>query len=176
MNEDVFRTEELPRADRFDAWRERAAHSHAPVEMSSARFAHFRGFQQAVQLGAVPVYASEWQPAVARRTPRLIRQPAPERYRLSFIRSGTVGTAVNGRHITYGAYGLFSHTTWAPFEPRIGTREDRVKAVSVEVPRALLSLPAAQVDHVIGRPLSGRDGTGALLAAFLNTLTADARS
>ncbi|WP_275560111.1 helix-turn-helix domain-containing protein [Streptomyces sp. 5-6(2022)] len=176
MIEDVFRTEDLPRADRFDAWCERAAQSHAPVEMSSAHVADFRGFQQAVQLGAVPVYASEWQPAVVRRTPRLVRRSDPERYRLSFVRSGTVGTAVNGQHITHGPCGLFSHTTSAPLELRIGTREDRVKAVSVEVPRTLMPQPAAQVDHVIGRPLSGRDGTSALLAAFLTTLTAGARS
>ncbi|MGA6153801.1 AraC family transcriptional regulator [Stenotrophomonas sp. NPDC087984] len=174
MIETVFRTEDLPQADRFDAWCERAAQSHAPVAISSAHSADFRGFQQVVRLDAVPAYAAGWQPAVVRRTPRLIRQSDPERYRLSFIQRGTVGITINGRETTYGPYGLFSHTTSIPYELHIGTRGDQVEANSVEVPREVLPLAGAQADHVIGRPLRGRDGTGALLATFLTTLTATA--
>lgn len=174
--ETVCRTEDLPSADRFDAWRKGAARSHAPMEMGSAHSADYRGVHQAVQLNAVSAYASRWQPVVLRRTPRLIRQCDPERYHLSFIQSGTVGFTLNGQESAYGPCDLRSHISSVPFDLHMGTREDEVRALSVEVPRTVLPLPAAQADRVLGRPMNGRDGIGALLASFLTTLTAGAGS
>ncbi|MBA2807601.1 helix-turn-helix domain-containing protein [Streptomyces sp. KM273126] len=172
MIETMFRTWDLPQADRFDAWCAQAALTHAPVEMTSAYRANYRGMQHVLQFSELTVYTTQWQPAALSRTRTLIHRSDPERYHLSLIKRGTVVATIDGREAVYGPHGLRTHLTYRPLEMNLGADGTGVEGVSVEIPRTALPLSPAQVERVIGRPMTAAEGTGALLAAFLNTLTA----
>lgn len=61
-----------------------------------------------------------------------------------------------------------------PYEPPLGQGRRVTDAVSVEFPKALVPLPPDRVGRLLGKPLPGRDGTGALLAGFLTDLAEQA--
>ncbi|MFF5160767.1 helix-turn-helix domain-containing protein [Streptomyces sp. NPDC000348] len=176
MIETVFRTDEVPAADRFEAWREQLGRNHAPVEVTRRDTSDYQAYLRVLELGNVVVWPMAMQPVGVLRTPKLIRQSDPERYHLSLITSGTVGFAMSGRDATYGVYDLRTHDSSRPFEIHMPERQDHVACVGVEVPKAQLPLPARQADQVIGRRLTGQHGFGALLSGFLTHLTANAGS
>ncbi|TDC98438.1 helix-turn-helix domain-containing protein [Actinomadura sp. 7K507] len=172
MLETVFRSEDLPPADRFDYWRECLGRTHAPVEMTSEHAPDFRVRQSVLRLGAATVWPATFQPMVCRRTPRLIRRSDPETYHLSLVLRGTAGASWGKSDIVYGPSELHvqdssrSCTTWAAG----GT----ISTVGLEVPKDVLSLPRSLADRMIGRPLPGTEGIGALLSDFLVGLTSGA--
>lgn len=55
LNETVFRTEDLPGADRFDYWCERIGRTHAPLDLYSAYAADYQAHQRVLELGALHV-------------------------------------------------------------------------------------------------------------------------
>jgi hypothetical protein len=73
LSETVFRSDELPAADRFDCWRELVSRTHAPLELRSDHRADFRASQRVLDLGAVSVWPTTFQPVCFRRSPKLIR-------------------------------------------------------------------------------------------------------
>lgn len=166
----MFRTENLPTAERFEAWCEVLARTHAPVRASSRRTADYRARQRLLHLGQVVVWPSMMDPVSIQRTPRLIRQSDPELYHLSLITSGTVGFRYRDCDTLHGPYDLRTNDSSTPWDIHVGPYGEPVEAVSVEVPRTSLSLPVSLTRRVIGRPLTGRQGVGALLANFLATL------
>ncbi|MBE1530667.1 helix-turn-helix domain-containing protein [Actinomadura algeriensis] len=174
MLETVFQSEDLPPADRFAYWRECLGNTHAPLEMTSEHADDFRVRQRVLRLGAVTVWPATFQPMICRRTPRLIRRSDPGTYHLSLVLRGTAGASWGKREVTYGPSDLHvqdssrSVTTWAGGDHAIET-------VGLELPRELLSLPPGLADRMIGRPLPGGEGIGALLAGFLTRLGSDAR-
>lgn len=176
MIETVFRTDDLPAADRADAWRERLSQAHAPVDLTCRPDSHFSAYQRVIPLGSALVWPSISGAYAIRRTPELIRSSDPEVINLSLITKGTVGFRMHGPDALYGPSEFRTHHSSRPWEIVLGTRGEAVHAVTVDVPRARLPLPSDEVDRVTGHRLSGRDGVGALLAAFLTTLADNARS
>ncbi|GGZ95608.1 AraC family transcriptional regulator [Streptomyces bluensis] len=170
MIETVFRTEDLPVADRADAWRERLSQAHAPVDLICRPDSHFSAHQRVIPLGSTLVWPSVSASYVIRRTPELIRSSDPEMIHLSLIIKGTVGFRMHGPDALYGSFEFRTHDSSRPWEIIMGTRGEPVHAVSVDVPRARLPLASDEVDRVIGHRLSGREGVGALLTSFLTTL------
>ncbi|QFG24668.1 helix-turn-helix domain-containing protein [Actinomadura sp. WMMB 499] len=171
--ETVFQSEDLPPADRFGYWRECLSSTHAPLDMSSEHADDFRVRQRVLRLGAVTIWPATFQPMVCRRTPRLIRRSDPETYHLSLVRRGTAGASWGKNDVTYRPSDLHvqdssrSCTTWAKGPGTIDT-------VGLEMPRNLLSLPQSLADRMIGRPVPGVEGIGALLSGFLVQLSSDA--
>ncbi|NIY69506.1 AraC-like ligand-binding domain-containing protein [Streptomyces malaysiensis] len=176
MIETVFKTEDLPVADRVDAWREKLSQLHAPVDLVCRPDSDFRAQLRVVQLGSALVWPSVWSPQTVRRTPRLIGRSDPEMVHLSLIIKGSVGFRMGGPDALYGPYELRTNDSSRPYEILMGPRGEAVDAVSVDVPRARLPLSSDDLDRVIGRRMTGQEGVGALLAAFLTTLGDNARS
>lgn len=170
MIETVFRTEDLPAADRIDAWREKLSQTHAPVDLVCRPDSDFNAYQRVLQLGSALVWPSVMEPSLIRRTLRLIRGSDPEMIHLSLITKGTVGFRMSGPDALYGSWELRTNDSSHPFEILMGPSGEVVHAVSVDVPRARLPLSATELDRVIGHRLSGREGVGALLTAFLTAL------
>lgn len=171
MIETVFTTEDLPVADRIDAWREKLSRTHAPVDLVCRPGPDFRAQQRVAHLGRMLVWTSVMSPLTIRRTPRLIRGSDPETIHLSLITKGTMGFRMSGPDALYGPCELRTNDSSRPFEILVGPHgEAVVEAVSVEVPRASLPLPSDDLDQVIGHRMTGQEGVGALLTAFLTTL------
>ncbi|MEU5764789.1 helix-turn-helix domain-containing protein [Streptomyces asoensis] len=174
LHESVFRTTDLPVDVRFEAWTERMGRTHAPMRLSSDRVEDYRAHQRVIELGDVVVWSATFDHLVFRRTPRLIRQSDPETYHLSLLIEGE-GAADWGRQ--RAAYRIEDfHTNSSSRSYEIVTGPDPVTLVAVELPRALVAVPGHRADQVIGRRVSGREGTGALLAQFLRRLVSDTAS
>jgi hypothetical protein len=92
-------------------------------------------------------------------------------YHLSLLLRGTAGIAWGDQEAAYHPYDLHSNDSSRPYEIRTG--QGLTTSVGIEIPKARLPLPRNRADQVIGRPMSGGEGVGALLAAFLTHLSAD---
>ncbi len=91
MDEMVFRSDDVPAADRFDYWVELLGRAHAPMELRSDYADDFRASQRVLELGAVSVWAFTFQPLVFRRVLALHARMAPP---LSGFRAPQSGAAV----------------------------------------------------------------------------------
>jgi AraC-like DNA-binding protein len=178
MHETVFRTEDVPVADRFDAWREHLIKTHVPVELSSEYASDFRVTDRVLSLGSVAVRSVHAPSVTLRRTPKLVRQSDPEAYQVSLLRQGSVDVVQQGRtdrRSTHRPYDLVLLDTSRPNEIRV-TTEDGGKALTgfgVLVPKALLSVPTDSVDRLLARRMPGGEGIVALLFGFIAQLTSD---
>ncbi|MDX2563308.1 AraC family transcriptional regulator [Streptomyces sp. TX20-6-3] len=150
------------------------AETHAPMEMESDYATEFRVNQRVISLGEIAVYPAECQPLVFRRTAKLIRKADPEAYHLSLIQRGEGHVTLGKETRTHRAYDLHTSDTSRVWE--IQTGREPLRFIGVEIPKALLPLPAREADRVTGGRLSAREGTGALLAQFLTRMVADSRS
>ncbi|MDT3400802.1 AraC family transcriptional regulator, partial [Streptomyces sp. B1866] len=172
MFETVFRSEDLPVQDRFEGWRECLSRAHAPMEIRSAHAADFRAHLRHLELGPVTVWPTTFQPMTFQRTGKLIRQSDPEVFHVSLLLRGTAGLTRGTEEASLSSYDLHTNDSGRPWEIRTG-EQGPISSVGLEVPRAVLPLPQDRVARVVGRPLSGREGVGALLAGLLARLAAD---
>lgn len=165
LSETVFSSDDLPVADRFDGWRERMAVSHAPMDLASDFAADFWARQRLVDLGPVKVWPATFQELVFTRTPALIRRSDPETFHLSLVVRGQ-GHVSRGKQLeTISTRGFLGNDSSRPYE--IVTSPGLLASVGLEVPKAVLPLPRRQAERVIGQPMTGREGPGALLAHLL---------
>ncbi|MCX4700912.1 helix-turn-helix domain-containing protein [Streptomyces sp. NBC_01373] len=173
----VFRTVDVPVEDRFEYWRQVMSLAIAPSEMSSDYAADFRAEQRLLELGPVRVWPTRIRPTRFQRNARLVRQSDPEEYHLSLVLGGGMGFDHVGRADTYGPHDLWLSDTSRPYDvqpygmrPSAGQDIPFITGVGVDFSKALLPLPPARVRELLGRRLSGREGTGALLTGFLTGL------
>ncbi|WP_198351826.1 helix-turn-helix domain-containing protein [Streptomyces typhae] len=170
----VFDGDSVPAADRFDAWREASAQALLPTLMDQVGCdgAHdeFRAGLRAAGLGPVQLADLTYGPLRARRTPRLIRASDPEHYLLSLIRDGSQGYAAVTGDATLHPGDLLLHDTTQPFTAHVPDAA-RYASTIIQIPRALVPLPADRVRDLVGIPVPGHDPLGALLRQFLIGLT-----
>ncbi|SDC52983.1 helix-turn-helix domain-containing protein [Actinokineospora iranica] len=171
MIETVFRTEDVPAADRLAYWRELLSRTHAPMDLTSDNPEYFHACQRTLSFGAVSVWPVTFHAVTFHRTPKLIRQSDPDVYHLSLVLNGAATASWGDREISYGPYDLHYNSSSQPCTIWTGGPANVIKSVGVEVPKSLVPLPRRSANDVIGRPLSGRTGIGALLAGFLVRLT-----
>ncbi|WP_149826236.1 AraC family transcriptional regulator [Streptomyces tailanensis] len=174
LHELVFRTVDLPVADRFDAWSELMSRTHAPMLLAPTTPAPadgYRAHQRLIALGDVTVWPATFDPIVFRRTPKLIRRSDPETFHLSLLLRGEGAASWGREQVAYEIQDFHVSCSSMAFEVQTGT--EPVTTVGVEIPRSLVALPAHKADQVIGSRLSGREGIGTLLAQFLMQLAAD---
>ncbi|MFI1018852.1 helix-turn-helix domain-containing protein [Streptomyces sp. NPDC020965] len=167
-----FRSEDLPPAERFDYWCELLSKTHAPMALSSDYAADFTARQRLIRLGGVSLWPTTFQPLVFDRTPKLIEESDPEAIHLSLLLKGAGGVIREREQASYRPYDFHSSFTSQPYTVWSGS--EPVTMIGVEVPKTLLPLPRAE--RVVGRPLSGRDGVGALLAQCLCRIAEDTAS
>ncbi|MGC7103060.1 AraC family transcriptional regulator [Amycolatopsis lurida] len=178
MIESVFRSEDVPAADRFDYWRQRIRQSHAPAEMTSDHIADFHANDRLVELAAIQVSALDVAPMRVRRTPLLVRRSDPELYHLTLTPRGGLDATRADSTVTCNSRDWYLHDTSHTYDLNLreaaGCRT--FSAVETSIPKALLPLPPGRVEQMLGRRISGREGIGALLADLLTRLLTDTGS
>lgn len=171
LSDTEFRTDDLPASDRFDMWQQLMSRTYAPMCLASDHAADFRAHQRLIGLGEASLWPATFQQLVFRRTPKLIRQSDPENCHLSLLLRGSAVASWSRTEAAYGAYDIHTNDTSLPFE--IVTGQGPITTIGIEVPKKSLGLPWGRAQDVIGRPLSGREGLGALLAQFVSQIAAD---
>lgn len=180
LDETVFRSEDVAPADRFDRWRQHISRSLWPTEMVTDHVSDFRASQRILNLGAVRLCTAEYLPTTVRRTENLIRQADPELCLMTLPLRGTQRVIRQDCETAHAAYDLAVHDSSRP--ACIQTIEtgdcdrDKVSEVSALVPKALLPFPGDSVGTMTTRPMSGREGVGALFAGFVTRLATDTSS
>ncbi|MEO3818939.1 AraC family transcriptional regulator [Plantactinospora sp. B24E8] len=160
-------------ADRFGVWCERMSRLMAPMEMVSEHAADFRAQAQILRLGETEVWPTVLQPMHFRRTPRLVRQHAPDLYHVSLVLEGGLDLYQAGEHAVHRRHDLYIVDMARPFDCRL-LGADRMAGIGIEIPKTLLPLSGDRVERLLGRRLSGKDGIGALLVGFLTQLASEA--
>lgn len=173
MIETVFRTDDLPKVDRFDYSRELTSDAPLPMDASCDHATAFQLRRRDLHLGAVQVWSMAFTPAVYRRTAKLIKKSDPESYHLCLLLEGSLESTCEGHEAAYDLHDFHVVDSSRPFELRAHSTRGPISCVGIEVPKSLLRLPGDGLNQVIGRPVSGRAGMGALLAGFLTQVTTD---
>ncbi|MFF4411635.1 helix-turn-helix domain-containing protein [Streptosporangium sp. NPDC001559] len=167
----VFRTEELPVSDRFARWHETTSQSLVPILARSDQEADFRATMHVLALGPVQVYVMTCPPLRLYRTSALVRRSDPETYCLSFARRGATQTTQFDRQTAAGPWEMSFCDTSHPYHGRIvADRTGSFEGVVLQIPKAVLPLPADRLTSLAATPLPARDGVGALLRHHLDAL------
>lgn len=174
MIETVFESDDLPPEDRFDGWQDYKSRLLAPVAVSSSHAPDFRARLRTMHLGETTVSQGVLHPATLRRTPKLIRLSDPETYQLTLVLHGTAGFSGSDENSTFRRYDIIPRSSSRPHTIWTDDSQACFAKLGITVPASLLSVPREKADLIIGRPLSARTGTGALLAGFLTRLAREA--
>ncbi|MGW0120346.1 AraC family transcriptional regulator [Streptomyces sp. NPDC003327] len=169
----VFRSEDVPAAERLDRWRELIGRTRA-TDAATNRSGGFRADLHLMELGPVTVWRSSSSPARLRRTARGVRRADADLYHLTLMVEGRLSVVrEDGRSVGIGPRGLLVDDNAQPCEaraaglPAADGRPGLVSGVGVDFPKALLPLPPGKVEGLLGRGLPVGTGPGALLADYL---------
>ena len=179
MFQTVFRSDEMPPAERLARFDDLQVHSDHPMHVRSDDPLNFHASARALDLAPLdaaelaPVNVVELtsSPSDVWRTPRLIQQCDPELYSVVFPLHGEVGLAQAGRETTLDTRHFTLYDSSQPFRMRVGAGSGETTLVRAHVPRALLPLPADKVRRLLAARLPREEGVGALLTQFLSGLT-----
>ncbi len=176
MLETVFRSEDLPVADRFDWWREMACQTHVPTMVRSDREKDFRGTLRVLDFGVMQLSAMTHPALRVRRNWKEIRRSDPETYCLTVPSRGAIRFGQSGREAELGPRELMLYNSSHPFEGWITpVGGGRVSHMVMQIPAAILPLPADRLGRLTATRLPGGNGIGALLVGHLGELTRQAR-
>lgn len=169
----VFDTADLPARGRVDAWHDFVADLLIPYRFHIDPTPAFRGALQATDLGAAQVVTTTYSTLRCERTAAMIRRSDPELYMIGLPLRGRQGMAHARRQATIHVGDMVLYSSSRPHE--VWTRAALGTAASVvaQIPRAMLPLPSTRVDSLLGTPISGREGMGALLTHLLGHLVSD---
>ncbi|MEO3742094.1 helix-turn-helix domain-containing protein [Plantactinospora sp. B5E13] len=171
----MFRTEDVPRAERFGVWCEQMTNLAAPMRMTSDHAADFQARARILRLGATQVWPTTIQPMRCHRTPKLARQSAPEMYHLSLILDGAIGIDQAGEHAIHRQHDLYVADMSRPFDCHLfGGGAGPIEAIGLRIPKSLLPLPEREVEKLLARRLPGQHGLGALVMGLAIRLGAEA--
>ncbi|NYI04746.1 helix-turn-helix domain-containing protein [Allostreptomyces psammosilenae] len=172
----IFRTDDVPPAERFAYFRERFRGESHQFEVCTDHAGDFYAYERGLNLGGVAVGMKVFTPARIRRAANSPRLDDPDAYQLLLPLRGTMLTQWDGSQAAAGVGELFaqdfSRLDAAAFQAPHGP----VRVASVALPKNLLPLPANTVDRILGRPLPAKDGVAALLTSVLTQLTSETDS
>ncbi|WUH90251.1 AraC family transcriptional regulator [Streptomyces sp. NBC_00433] len=174
MDVKVFRTVDLPVADRFDVWQQLMGQTHAPVNLTSEFADDFRATLRQFNLGEAMLWPATYPHVTWHRPPRLVRQSDPESCHLTLVLRGEGVAQWDRAETALGPSDFHTNHTSVPYV--IHCLPGQHEMIGVEVPRTSLGLPWSRMQQVVGQALSGRDGVGALLAQFLTQAARDTSS
>jgi AraC-like DNA-binding protein len=173
--EAVFRSEDLPVADRFTWWREMACQAHVPTMVRSDREADFRATLRVLDFGAIQVSSLAHPSLRVQRTWKAIRQSDPGMYCLALPLRGTMRFAQSDREAEFGPQDLMLYDTSRPFRGWISTDgNDDIAHMIMQIPRSALPLPPGKLSRLTAIRLPGTGGIGALLSSHLGELARQA--
>jgi AraC-like DNA-binding protein len=168
----VFRTDDVPKADRFDSWYQLVGGPTVPVIAHTEHPADFHAVTRRLDLDSMRAYSLSGSPPVrGNRTPKLVRQSDPEFYSLAHLVRGTSRFAQDDWAETYRPGDLMFFESSHPFVCWMGDDRDggAWHLVQVQFPRVLLPQPDL-VSRLIGKRLSNHDGVRTLLSGYLRQL------
>lgn len=175
--ETVLRSEDLPIADRFAWWREMTSQTLTPTEITSDHADDFRACFQLLDLGAAQVSVLSYPSLRSRRTSALVRRSDPELYHLALTVRGRQSISRCQRDASVGVGDLLLYDSSQPCDASAFPDDaGAVEGIVVNVPRTAIPLPAAKVDRLLGAPLPGDSGMGALLSQFLIRLAPESHA
>ncbi|MFE3879487.1 helix-turn-helix domain-containing protein [Kitasatospora sp. NPDC059146] len=169
----MLQGEGLSAKDGFECWRDGLARRRE-CEATSAHAHDFTWQVRLFELGPVVLVGSSFPSARFWRTERMIRRSDQELCYLTLLTSGTHALR-RGRDQaeTFGAGDFSLVDSSTPHDARMfgdrapGGSGPDVVGVGIDLPVSLLPVPPHRMRDLLGRRLSGREGTGALLAQFL---------
>ncbi|MEU1706663.1 hypothetical protein ABZ478_14815 [Streptomyces sp. NPDC005706] len=163
--EKVFDSEDFPARDALAAWAEVTRHAVMPTAFRLVDIDTFDGWFKTMPLGPAQVSAMSYSSFCTLRTPHLIRASDPECLQIALPRSGSHVLEQNRCQVPAGPGQLLVFDSSRPFQ---GYADG--EALLIQLPRALLPLPAHRVERLMTRALPGDEGIGRLLATFLTHL------
>ncbi|MFF4650039.1 helix-turn-helix domain-containing protein [Streptomyces sp. NPDC001380] len=169
-----FRTDRLPRAERFDRWHDMTAEALIPNLLRPADDGDFLARARLVDLGAVRVTSLAYPPLETRRTSRLIARAGAEYCQVMLTLRGGHRIVQAGRDVTAGAGDLLLYDCARPWEGWAGGRRDAVEGVLMQFPRALLAFPGDRSGRLPCLRVPGGDTLGSLLSGHLVRLASGA--
>lgn len=171
LTEGRFRTDAMPRRDRFAAWQQCMTDVIAPMEITSPHADDFWADHRLLRIEGTLLWPTRLHASRYRRTPRLIRQSDSGLLHMTLVLpgSGTVLVEQGRLRSAVEPHDLYVLDMSRPCDVR--TDDEPIVGVGVDFPRSLLPLPTgAPLGEVLGRRLSGRHGFGALLTQFITQL------
>lgn len=170
------RTCDLPADERFDYWCNLTAESLLPSTLSSAHTANFEAELRLIDLGTVQLTKLRYPPLQSLRTPQLVRRSDPECYQVMLTLRGGHLLTQGGRDVVGAAGELLLYDTSRPWHGTAWSDSGHISGIMLQLPRTLLPLPERKVRSLSAGRLPAGDGVGALLAGFLQQLSADAHT
>ncbi|MFE5161295.1 helix-turn-helix domain-containing protein [Streptomyces sp. NPDC056697] len=164
--------DDIPPEERFAAWRALCELTAIPMELRSDHEHDFRAsVRGGVSLGEVMLTSTSVPSLRNERTAAHIRRSDPELYHLRLTLRGESDVRHGDTEATVGAGQLMLTSTSTPYVAVC--ERGRVDGMSITLRPSLLPFPAAELNRLLGRRLSGRSGIGAMLADFLTRLAAE---
>jgi AraC-like DNA-binding protein len=167
----LIRTEEVPAAQRYDAWRAVVCDTLGPLDMRADPDTPLHGEIEAGRLGQVTVGRVQTStPHSVHRTPGLIRRDSPELYRIVLAMSGSLMLTQDDRatRLAPGEFAIYDFT-----RPYALAYDSPVQLAVFGLPHSLLSLPADQVRKLAAVTIASSAGAGALAAPLLRRVATD---
>ncbi|WP_431771111.1 helix-turn-helix domain-containing protein [Streptomyces cucumeris] len=167
----VLAYDNIPPAERFAAWRALSEEVSIPVELRSDHEDDFDATMRGVGLGEVSLSYTSVPSLRNSRSAAHIRRSDPELYHLLLVVRGETDLSHAGCNTTLGRRQFMLTSTSRPYHG--ASVRGRVEEMSVAIRPALLPFPPGELDRLLGRSLSGREGIGAMLADFLTRLATE---
>lgn len=169
------RSADLPAADRFAWWHELTVKSIMKSAVICEREADFQVSARSVQLGGVTVSRLTYSALRYFRNRRMIRQADPEHLVLGLALSGRFGMTVDRTEQVAEPGTILLYDTSRPVHGwAAGPPDEPATQLLVQLPRTLLPLRTHEIGRLVGTPLPGREGIGALTGGYLTGLVAHA--
>ncbi|MGW2491401.1 helix-turn-helix domain-containing protein [Streptomyces sp. NPDC001606] len=167
----VFRSQDVPAADRLEHWRQTLDRIR-PSDVTSTHGADFRAEGRLMEMGPVTVLPVSFMSSRYRRSAKAVRRSDPQHYHLTLLLQGEMGLEHAGHSATLRPDSLHLVDSSQPFNLSVtGAGPDgHAKGIGVDLPKSLLPLPPHRIRGALGQALPGREGAGALLTEFLLNL------
>lgn len=167
-------TEELAARERFAYWQDMVAQLAMPVVVRSQYAANFDATVHTALFGRLQTFSMSNPSMELDRTRIMIRRSDPEVYHIALNLSGNQHLSQDRREVVFGPGDMTLYHSSRPFHTRADARISREAAVVLAIPHDVLPLPPDKVRALLAVRLSGRDGVGALVARYLQTLANEA--
>lgn len=164
----------LPVADRLDFAQQVLSRTRTvPFEIYSLTEESFRLQVRYRDLGATRISQTTATAYQGRRTPALIRRADAGLLCVGLYLRGSGTVTQHGRQVRVPTFDPVLWDTSRPNESWINQRTGTAEFLIMQFPRALLPIPAAQLDQLMAVRLPADNGVGALVSQLLTRLAAD---
>jgi AraC-like DNA-binding protein len=151
----------------FEAWRHAVSSAFAPIEACVEVACEFAGRLTAHWLGDVSLACVAGSPVTVRRTPGMIRREDRGLVKMSMQVRGHGLVVQDGREAVLAPGDMVLNDASRPYSLRFG---DDFQMLVVMLPRGVLNTRTCEFGRLTARTISGRSGTGAVLASLTASL------